>query len=125
MLLGLVVLADGHECLVGFLVGLLEDVSGGEGFEAVRQIFGSACDADELVLHGLDAFDDFFAFEGVSEVDDDKDEMLFVEIGGQFDVGLLLRLVLLEESALQVLKQLIHLCYRMRTLPELTNLLLK
>jgi hypothetical protein len=45
--------------------------------EDIGQFFVGAGDADELVLHGLDGLYNFLPLEGVGEVGDDEQEVLF------------------------------------------------
>lgn len=123
--LGLVVLADVDERLIGLLVSLLERVHVLDGCEDVEQFLVAAGDADELVLHGLDGLDDLLALEGVGEVGDCEQEMLLLEVGVDLGVRLLLVLVLLQQLGLQVLQQLIDLNHRVFTLLVFsTNLVL-
>lgn len=109
LILGLVVLADVDEGLVDFLIGLLESVDAAKRQEAVGQFVLSADDADELVLHGLDGFHDFLAFEGVIEVADHEEEVLLLQVLHTLESVFGFALGLFQQSVLEFFEELVDL----------------
>lgn len=98
--LRLIVLANVHQRVVGFFVALFQGIHIFYGGKDVQEFLIAASDPNELVLHGLNGFDDFLAFEGVREIGDCEQKMLFLKVGMDICVSFLLVLIFLEEFGL-------------------------
>lgn len=72
----------------------------------LRKILGSACDSDELILHGLYAFYDFFSFEGICEIGYNKHKTFLFQIGIQLQIIFLFIFCFLQQLTLHIFQQL-------------------